>query len=101
MGKSDASSGRLEMARPRILVVYYSRSGTTRKIAEAFSEALACDLEEIVEDKSRAGSFGYIRSLVEARQKRPSVIVPSPGTEGSNPALSTSESYKPDYPSGF
>jgi flavodoxin len=58
MGKSDASSGRLEMARPRILVVYYSRSGTTRKIAEALSEALACDLEEIVEDKSRAGSFG-------------------------------------------
>jgi len=37
----------------------------TRKIAEALSEALACDLEEIVEDKSQAGSFGYIRSLVE------------------------------------
>ena len=34
--------GRLEMAGSRILVVYYSRSGTTRKIAEA----LTCDLEE-------------------------------------------------------
>ena len=58
-------------------MVYYFRSGTTRKIAEAVSEALTCDREEIVEAKSRAGFFGYIRSLVEARQKRPSVIAPA------------------------
>jgi flavodoxin len=31
-------------------MVYYPRSGTTRKIAEALSDALTCDLEEIVED---------------------------------------------------
>jgi hypothetical protein len=49
---------RLEMAGSRILVVYYSRSGTTRKIAEALSEALTCDLDEIVEDTSRSGFFG-------------------------------------------
>jgi flavodoxin len=42
----------------RILVVYYFQSGTTRKIAEALSEALTCDLEEIVEDTSRSGFFG-------------------------------------------
>lgn len=65
------------MAGPRILVVYYSRSGTTRKIAETLSEALCCDLEQIVEAKSRTGFFGYMRSLVEARQKRPSVIAPT------------------------
>ena len=41
------------MAEPRILVVYYSRSGTTRKIAEALFSALNCDLEEIVESRSR------------------------------------------------
>ena len=62
------------MARPKILVVYYSRSGITHKIAEALCEALTCEREEIVEDGSRAGLFGYMRSLVEARQKRPSVI---------------------------
>ena len=62
------------MARPKILVVYYSRSGITHKIAEALCEALTCEREEIVEDGSRAGFFGYMRSLVEARQKRPSVI---------------------------
>jgi hypothetical protein len=42
------------MAGPRILVIYYSRSGATRK-AEVLSEALICDLEEIVEDTSREG----------------------------------------------
>lgn len=62
------------MADLRILVVYYSRSGTTRKIAESLSEALKCDVEEIVELKSRAGFLGYVRSLVEAMQKRSSAI---------------------------
>jgi len=42
-----------------------------RKIAEALSEALTCDLEEIIEDTSRSGFFGYMRSLVEARQSAP------------------------------
>ena len=46
------------MAGSRILVVYYSRSCTMRKIAEALSEALTCDLEEIVKAKSRSGFFG-------------------------------------------
>ena len=31
-----------------------------RKIAEALSEALTCDLDEIVEDTSRSGFFGYM-----------------------------------------
>ena len=54
------------MANLRTLVVYYSRSGTTRKIAEALSEALNANIEEIVEANDRAGFFGYVRSLVEA-----------------------------------
>lgn len=62
------------MTDQRILVVYYSRSGTTRKIAESLSEALKCDVEEIVEVTGRAGILGYLRSLVEAMQKRPSAI---------------------------
>lgn len=54
------------------LVVYYSRSGTTRMVAEALSEALDCDIDEISERKSREGFLGYLRSLVEAFEKRPS-----------------------------
>ena len=52
---------RLEMAGSRILVVYYFQSGTTRKIAEALSEALTCDLEEIVEDTSRSDLYAVER----------------------------------------
>jgi hypothetical protein len=42
------------VANLKTLVVYYSRSGTTRKIAEALSEALNANIEEIVEANGRA-----------------------------------------------
>ena len=65
------------MAAPRILIAYYSRSGTTRRVADSLAAALKCDIEEITEPRSRAGLFGYARSLMEARQKRASIIAPA------------------------
>jgi len=62
------------VANLKTLVVYYSRSGTTRIIAEALSEALNSNIEEIVEANGRAGFFDYVCSLVEAIQKNPSAI---------------------------
>jgi Flavodoxins len=64
------------MSSSKTLVVFYSRSGTTRRIAQALSEALKCDLEEITEPRPRTGFLGYIRSLLEARRKLPSIITP-------------------------
>ena len=64
------------MGASKTLVVFYSRSGTTRRVAQALSEALQCDLEEITEPKPRTGFLGYIRSLLEATRKRPSTITP-------------------------
>ena len=64
------------MGASKTLVVFYSRSGTTWRIAEALSKALECDLEEIVEPRPRTGFLGYIRSLLEASRKRPSNISP-------------------------
>jgi flavodoxin len=63
------------MANSRILIVYYSRSGTTRRVAKALSAALQCDIEEIVETKSRSGILGYLRSAIEARRQRPSTTL--------------------------
>jgi len=52
----------------RMLVVYYSRTGHVRKVAEAIAGACAADLEPIREERSRSGLFGWIRSVREVRR---------------------------------
>lgn len=42
------------------LVVFYSRTGNTKKVAEALARELKCDTDEILETKSRKGILGYI-----------------------------------------
>jgi len=64
------------MGASKTLIVFYSRSGTTRRVAQALAEALQCCLEEITEPKPRTGFLGYLRSLLEARRKRPATIAP-------------------------
>jgi flavodoxin len=61
----------------KTLVVYYSRSGTTRKLAKGIAESLGADIEEIVELRDRRGGRGYVRSLVEALRRRPTPISPA------------------------
>ena len=46
----------------KILTVYFSRSGNTRKVAEAISKAVVSDLEEIMEPRGRGGSISWLRS---------------------------------------
>ena len=46
----------------KILLVYYSRTGTTRRIAEEIGESLGCDVEEVVDTKSRSGVLGWLRA---------------------------------------
>jgi flavodoxin len=51
------------------LVVCYSRSGSTLRIATQLAELLAADLEQIAEYGSRQGTAGYVRSALEAAAK--------------------------------
>lgn len=44
----------------KTLVVYYSRGGNTKKVAEAISNAFKCDIEEIIDTKNRSGIWGWI-----------------------------------------
>ena len=46
----------------KILVVFYSRTNNTRKVAEEISSVLDCDIEEIIDTQKRSGPLGYMRS---------------------------------------
>ena len=58
------------MAERKCLVVYYSRTGTTRRVAEALAQKLGADIEEIVDRKKRAGVLGFIVSGKDAHLRR-------------------------------
>jgi flavodoxin len=44
----------------RTLVVFYSRTGTTKKVARQISKILKCDTEELIDLKSRKGFKGFL-----------------------------------------
>jgi menaquinone-dependent protoporphyrinogen IX oxidase len=54
----------------KALVVYYSRSGNTARIARSIAGALEADLEPIVDRRSRKGLRGYLRSGLDAALRR-------------------------------
>jgi hypothetical protein len=71
-----------DVSEPRstILVVYFSRTGTTRRIAEMLAAELGADIEPICEqggNASRAGARGYLRSLIDALCRRRVRIMPA------------------------
>lgn len=66
----------------RTLIVYYSRTGTTRKLADALAAELKADVGEIRCDRYRPGGLRYLRAgydslngnmpPIELPQKNPS-----------------------------
>lgn len=61
----------------KTLLVYYSRTGITKGIAEEISKSIDCDVEEIVDKEKRTGIIGYIKSGYEtARNKLPDIEAP-------------------------
>ena len=51
------------------LVVYYSRGGKHRKVAEELSKELQCDVEEILDTTNRSGPIGWLKSGRQASTK--------------------------------
>ena len=68
--------------KPRTLVVYYSRSGNTRRVAEEIATVIGAELEEIIEDTRRSGLLGYLRSGRDALLHR----LPAIGRSKHDPA---------------
>lgn len=53
----------------KILVVYYSRTGHTKKIGDMMADDLKCDHEEIVDLKKRTGFWGWFSLGKDATKK--------------------------------
>ena len=51
------------------LIVYFSRTGRTRKVAEAIQALTGFDIEEIKEAKGRGGPIGWLKSGMESTRK--------------------------------
>ena len=58
------SSGR------RILVVYYSRTGHTARVAKDIAARLNADVEEVRERRPRPGFVGYLRGCYDSLRKQ-------------------------------
>ncbi|MFH0978927.1 MAG: flavodoxin [Candidatus Woesearchaeota archaeon] len=56
------------------LVVYYSRTGTTKKVAKDLARLLKADQEQIVDTVDHTGFLGYLRASYESAMKKSTII---------------------------
>jgi flavodoxin len=63
------------MTSSRILVLYYSRTGTTRRVALDIGKMLGADVAELTEATRREGILGYFRSGYEASLRRTTTLL--------------------------
>jgi flavodoxin len=54
----------------KALVVFYSRTGTTKQVAEALAQSLNCDSEELIDTKKRSGPLGFLSAGKDATAKK-------------------------------
>jgi flavodoxin len=59
------------------LVVYYSRTGNARFVAETIAAEIGADVEEVIDMKKRSGVLGYLSGGKDARQGKETQIAPS------------------------
>ncbi len=63
-------------AAPRILVAYYSRTGTTQAVADELASRLGADVEAITDTRNRTGLWGWLGAGRDASKKSKTVIGP-------------------------
>ncbi len=65
------------MSEKRVLVVYFSRSGNTHRVAEALATKLQAEIEEVTEPNDRSALTGYFGAILDVLFKRPAAILPA------------------------
>ncbi|HEX7482824.1 MAG TPA: flavodoxin [Candidatus Bathyarchaeia archaeon] len=59
------------------LVVYYTRTGNARFVAETIAAEIGADVEEVIDLKKRTGAFGYLSGGSDARRGKETEISPT------------------------
>jgi len=59
------------------LIVYYTRTGNTRFVAETIAAEIGADVEEVVDLKKRRGLLGFLIGGKDARQGKETKISPT------------------------
>jgi flavodoxin len=60
----------------KILVVYYSKSGNTERVALDIADSFGADVEKLVDQKARGGFWNYLKAGRDAMKKRLTTIDP-------------------------
>ena len=55
----------------RTVIIYYSRSGRTQRLAEDVQARFGCGIERIVTQKDFSGFMGFLRIAREAKKEHP------------------------------
>ena len=56
------------------LVIYYSRSGNTKFVAQKIAEKIGADIEEVIDKKNRRGWIGWLTAGRDATQGKETQI---------------------------
>lgn len=59
------------------LIVYYSRTGNARFVAETIAAEIGADIEEVTDLKKRSGALGFLTGGSDARRGKETKIGPS------------------------
>ena len=60
----------------KILVVFYSRTGNTKKVAQDIAQSLGADVEQLIDKKDRSGALGYMGAGKDASKEMLADIEP-------------------------
>ena len=61
----------------KTLVVYYTRTGNAKFVAETVAAEIGADLEEVVDMKKREGAFGWLSAGRDAMGQKETEIAPT------------------------
>lgn len=77
-----AAEARSSKERMHVLLVFYSRTGNTKKVAELIGKELNCEKEEIIDTDKREGALGLMRSVYQTIIKQKAEIKPTAADPG-------------------